>query len=287
MLIESGVDWLTATCLPMENRGRFRDCAYDILSAEMEAGNFGKPWRWRDYEGVTCGQVDIGERYDSAIVRLRGRVAAKNWRDVFNLSTQISRVDFQSTIRTDFDNLEWLGSILRRAEKRPRGQLAKPVITGIFGTDGAATVYFGSRQSSRFARIYEKGVESGEEHYRGCLRFELEMKGKVATANCRQASRVPSELAYVGERLREYFSRNDAVTALALERVYGPMNAACLKTSGMYERLPGSSTDCSRRLRWLESAVRPSILALIRRGMLPAVVAALGLSSYVRIREEG
>lgn len=283
MLIEAGVDWLTSTCLDAGKRQSFRDAGLSIVGKELERGNIGKPWSWKAYQGVSCGQVEVGERYDSVIVRLRGALASENWRDVFPLSTNCSRVDFQYTIRTDCDNRRLLGDIYRQFEARPSGLRAKPVVAFVSGTNGAATLYLGSRQSCYFGRIYEKGVESGETRYDNCLRCEWEVKGGggsqwLAMLGEREAE-LANVVAAVAGRLRTcHDSLRDLTREPWLDRAYLERQFSELSHSPS-----ARASDCERRRRWLSNSVKPCVQDMVNRGMLRLVLADLGLQEYVSI----
>ena len=50
------------------------------------------------------------------------------------------------------------------------------------GQDGNETVYIGSQKSDKLLRLYDKFRESKKEHYRNCVRFEMQLRHKASNA---------------------------------------------------------------------------------------------------------
>jgi DNA relaxase NicK len=111
-------------------------------------------------------------------------------------------------------------------------------------------VYIGSRASDIFFRVYDKFEESGKEEYRGCVRFEVELKGRKA-----------KELwAAVGEGKVNIHQMLSMLISLLAERgVQVP--------SGELEaiepiRFKKEKTLEENTLAWLSRAVAPSVQKL-------------------------
>jgi hypothetical protein len=94
-----------------------------------------------------------------------------------------TRLDVQITVRIGEENV---ARFLSRQESRCsrhrtlRGKV--PVVDGKRRNCKTYQVTVGSRTSDVFVRLYDKFLESGEERYRGCVRMEIEYKGKRSQA---------------------------------------------------------------------------------------------------------
>lgn len=89
-----------------------------------------------------------------------------------------SRVDLALDVWDSGLNPIALSSLNLRPYK---GQGRTPKLTTLIGSDSGWTVYVGSRQSEKFMRVYDKGIEQGEKTG-DYVRVELECKGEVAHA---------------------------------------------------------------------------------------------------------
>jgi hypothetical protein len=113
----------------------------------------GSALRRVEQSGTTCRSLV------SEVIRLRGKVSrldlAKDCHD--------GRINLGSIIKAGIDN-RYVGTAQTCNERTDNR--------------GGKTLYIGSRQSDRFARIYDKGVETGTDE--NWLRYEFELKGDVA-----------------------------------------------------------------------------------------------------------
>lgn len=128
---------------------------------------------------------------------------------------------------------------------------------------GGATIYFGQRVSHKFGRIYDKHAESGLDHYKKCLRFEMELKGKLAwtTVNDiysrKQSVSTPAGQLEVQNTVRNY------VAQYFLERgtrVRFAVEGLSLLRSAQVK------ADVQRELEWLDYQVSPTINRLCSAG---------------------
>jgi DNA relaxase NicK len=131
-------------------------------------------------------------------------------------------------------------------------------------SDGGSTLYLGSRMSDRFARLYDKGIEQQTHKAGKWWRFELELKGECSP----QAS---AELLSADDYSRECFS------IVADFFYYRSMIAMpdWVPTSVRY--WSRQTTTDAKRLHWLATQVRGTILELTRSVGRQRVLEALGL----------
>jgi hypothetical protein len=123
-----------------------------------------------------------GVKKDWALVQSSGRFA-KNGLKLAMSGIQASRIDVQVTMRVDPGTVQ---QVLRGAYElacnAPNGGHRPREVRLIESRRRAQTVYIGSRASDMFVRCYDKFEESGDEEYRDCVRYEVEIKGRAAKA---------------------------------------------------------------------------------------------------------
>lgn len=264
-VLESDIDWMTATGFSSEAQELMQNFGARLLISEGARGNDTKPWRFAGYEGFKCGSVQCGSRPDSSCVRLGSVVAAENWRELYRISEGISRVDLQLTVRTDDDPVRCLAAVHRQALRFSAKRKDGPSVTLIRGNDGSATVYLGKRESDVFGRAYAKGVESGLDHYKGTVRFEVEFKGGHCLSVLRHLIASPVEAVGIVSCVCGFFKSRGCALSLPCEALF-------------IVRCSRSQSDNTRRLEWLRKQVRPSVQHLIASGCYDEVIRALGLS---------
>ncbi len=266
-VLAAGVDWLTCTASDPARSELLKAIGWGVVYGEAERGNNLKPWTWKGYAGITAGGASVGERYDGAIVRLSSECAADNWLGAVRVAGHVSRLDLAVTVRLPAlaNPAREAYTVAQSAVPQARGRRVQKASHIETWTEGE-TAYLGSRQSSRFGRLYNKGLESKEERYNGCWRWEVEYKGDTATAisgemaQCGNSSE--SALAYVWDTFDKWgvppiWGKGAVVPAVTLGR---------------------TATDDERRLQWLAVQVAPAIERLIRNGKRIAVLEALGLA---------
>lgn len=97
--------------------------------------------------------------------------------------TQASRIDLQLTYQVGEENVEgWVRKTYNDACGHQDASRKHLQVNMIESRHKAQTVYIGSRASDIFFRCYDKFAESGKEEHKGCVRFELELKGRASKA---------------------------------------------------------------------------------------------------------
>lgn len=115
------------------------------------------------------------------------------------------------------------------------------------------TIYIGSRQSDKFARIYVKFT--GSDEWPLCLRFEMELKGAVADVVFKT---MHVDAASAGMLLRGEFDRFPIVESeswLSMEKA--------LPSDGMPVLMPRNLPDDHKTIRWLVHKVTPAIKRML------------------------
>lgn len=272
VLIESQVDWLTASAHGKERSQRMLDVAHHVAKEEAAQGNQKRRWRLMGYEGHRVGRIAYGRRDNaSCLVQLSGDAAEQSLVDVLRESDVVTRIDLAATWRATPPDPLMGRNQYALAELWHRGhpRSARPWFVG--DSDGGFTCYLGSRESATFLRIYDKGAESfaqgdapGIERYRGCWRFELEAKAAMASALATMVADREDRAEYV---------RGYLVSFLEAHGMSAPFLA-----SQPVALLPGfrRRSDAESRLKHLARNVRPTVEWLMANGYRDRVREALG-----------
>jgi DNA relaxase NicK len=142
----------------------------------------------------------------------------------------------------------------------------------VVGRNGAEIMRVASRQSERYLRIYDKGLDSGDEWYRGALRVELELKGDAAIAYVNELCTKENE--------QEFFYAT--IATFLLVRLEIAASADNLRWSALERTLcsnqPPCADVCNTTLSWLANSVQPSIDRLRRAGKLKQALETLGIT---------
>lgn len=176
-------DWLTVTSFDDK-------CGGAMYTWHMGVSANQKDSKRLQYQGTTAadryGSSFFGEGHQRGrrhyMMQVSGSLAESAWTAVqaFTLGgmARVTRLDLQITVEYDRQDhsQEQLAADLRH-ESPNRSVSYIESRSGPQGTK-LATVYYGSRTSERYCRIYEK-LGMGDEVL---LRFEMEFKGKVAKA---------------------------------------------------------------------------------------------------------
>jgi hypothetical protein len=264
--IESaGVDWLTATAHRSKANEPFYELGKQLIEDNARMGNDLSNWKAQGYHGLKSGGVRVGLRHDTFICQLSSDDAREMWMPVAKLATNITRIDLQVTFnflrrQKRFFHEEW-----KRATGSHTGRGRKSNVTLITSTLSGDSIYLGQRSSDVYARCYDKGVESKTEASCKVVRHEIELKRDAAKRTAARLMASPSP------------------ESLALSLVARHMRTKQLRTPGAIELDRESArarqtTDNDRRLRWLGSAVAPSVAVLLQAGRLDDVLSALGLT---------
>ena len=263
-----------------------------MVQQEQEAGEKWRSFRWSGYAGEMCGSAAFGRRHDSQIVRLSSKVAREFWAQAFALSTNVTRLDLQVTVLPKNGPTQRLAQHHRQLRRKNRG-VGRPAKFKVwYGPDGPEAAVLGKRVSDWFGRIYDKGLESGLAEYQGALRYEVELKRKVALVHANGLERSESEAQYCARVISAFVLKRalriptwvfdlEELTAVSgaiancLSCTESPSESADARSSGSYASIGQGRTR--KRLTWLHNAVRPSVHELLDQSQEVEVLSALGL----------
>lgn len=228
-----------------------------------------RPWTAYGYRGASYGLVQMGEGPQGLILQA-SQWAANDIRALGLPYDNVSRADIAITVWYDGDP----GAMVKGFAQKSEGARGFAGATGwrithIEGYGNGDTTYLGARTSDIYVRIYDKGRESAERsEYTNALRYEVEYKGRAATAVWEGAHRAAPGRHWLACQVLQVLRRRGVYVALPDE---APVPAIDLRTA------PASDTD--KRLAWLRNQVAPSIDKLVAAGVsLDEVRQALGLA---------
>lgn len=182
IISDAGIDWLTLTTTnPRTKKGMYEYFGH-IVAADLISGYAVATGGAHGFVGKRCRHALFAHRDDRSLLQVSGARAARTL-TLCREGDNATRLDIQITVRVGQENVQ---KVLRASEKAfltytpKHGKRADVPFNGKNGK--LQTVYSGSRSSDIFVRVYDKFAESKEEEYRGCVRFEVETKGKVSRA---------------------------------------------------------------------------------------------------------
>lgn len=259
-VVSVGVDYLTVTA-KANNARQILLMQGELMSSRAERnGDQQKPWRSQGYDGWKCGQVTYGEREDSAILKLSGRVDPDIVIQMNHPDLHCTRIDVQVTARSiqrwpsygeaAMLQAEWDRECLQdKGEAQHWGKIRR-----MDGRGAGDTITVGSRSSKRYGRLYDKAAQSGEEQYWNCWRWEYEYKEELAPI--------------VLQRIANRGACADVIAGV----VAWQYNQQCFNVP--WEHNEGSSvdgpgrveSDAQRKMRWFRTQVKPTVIWLIENG---------------------
>lgn len=271
-VLQTGVDWITATT-PADGREWPLLLAADaILAQEERDGHELERARWQGYDLKCCGGAWAGAREDSALVRLSGETAGAHWYQLVRHAKKITRLDLAVTVRPEPPDARLAAQHLRQVLRWRKGR-QQPYKVNYHGTpEGIQTVYLGSRTSTTYGRIYDKFAESEDDRWRDSWRYEVECKDEVATALARVLVGEPDRERPVRVYVHDWFGKHGV--RCRFPRPGGDVHAPA-------ERAPA---DDDRTLRWWDEQVATVYARLAPKVGTRRMLSALGAGSGWHVR---
>jgi len=266
-LVNYGVDYVTSTYNESDGQRRIQCVGNQWLADEVGRGNECREWEGWGYRGLIAGCVQIGTRSDSTLLRVTGPLAGEKIPIISRWATNVSRIDFQTTVALVRPSFRLAEHVERQAMVHKRKHHGLTSVRLLRDSNSGNTVYLGRRVSDRFIRIYDKGAESKLPELAGCWRAEVQYNNSFALQATRELRAFDFESSWLVGRVVGELSR------LGISWIEMP--------KGSLSVLNGPRTKYStdnERLDWLSNQVRPSVQKLIDRGKREEVLKALGLT---------
>jgi DNA relaxase NicK len=208
--------------------------------------------------------VRVGLRHDTHIIQLSSDAAHEHWKEVAELATNITRVDLEVTFELEQVEHGFIRRNFELMRQHHAGRGRARNLSVIENTVKGCTLYAGARSSDIYARGYDKGAESKTMEKGKLFRQELEMKRQLAKDIVVELQTADSVPLYCASVVSSHFRKLGAETSNVIE------------SNRKSARACQPSNDC-QRLRWLGSAVAPSVRLLLSKGKHVEVARALGL----------
>jgi hypothetical protein len=180
----ANVDYFSATTEMRMDVPKLEQSAEQLRALSLIAGGVTVPASSQGYRGWRCGSLFFGVREDGAWLEARGGLADEAYERTRGVGLLVSRLDVALTVWFVGDTNYVIQRVKRMADNNWRGQNkkwpAKPRY--VDGMGEGDTFYVGAAGGKKMLRLYEKGVESGEEEYAGALRWEVQFRHERAKA---------------------------------------------------------------------------------------------------------
>lgn len=270
-ILESGVDWLTATA----PRGLLSDSmiaqAEPLLHEQFSLGNRISLWKGSGYHGRTSGAVSVGVGREGSIVTLKSREALLSAEPFLKGGYRVTRLDLQITC-VDESKMDDRWSSEYYALLARKKKAGRPILADLrLNSRGGSTLYLGSPKSDIIARGYDKGIEAKLAEAGECQRLEVQFRRRPAKLQAARIIESENHHGYIASTVIAFFATRGVSVPSDTGRVAEPQ--------AQYEALytQRAASDEERSLRWLGTLVRPSIKRLIDSGKREEVLRALGL----------
>lgn len=271
--IEPSVDWITATLKSRGKRDFISEWANEHLDACLALGEHVSLWNSFGYDGWSVSGMRWGRRPQDDLIQLSGSLANAHWALVVGAASNVTRIDLAVTVKFKHHLIN-----LEKDEYETIGKLAQdlPIIRNyaiISSLLGGDTLYVGSRSSSQFGRIYDKGLESNAPEFANCHRWEVEYKKPLAQVAAQALIAGGETEPLILSVVKQWFDER---------LIYVPWEATERTTAIAILR---KETTDDRALRWLERQVGPTVSRLVARGKSGDVLKALGIPLMSNVKE--
>lgn len=262
----TNVDWITATRSGDQLDQPLYALGEALLLLEDPSHDQTSPQTLLGYVGSAAPGIFVGKRSDGSMVRLSGSKAASWWRQVVNCCTNVSRLDLAVTVALKEPKPRLAMEHYKRCRQVTTATGRPPKYSLLVDTLGGQTIYVGARSSDLYARLYDKGVESGLAEQGELWRYEVEVKAKAAGSLaldlCSKGDPSPAICGYVFDHFADRGIQPEFARGVGEYRV-GDSKV---------------SADIASVLGWLHRSVRPTLHRLCASGHQRECWRALDLS---------
>lgn len=251
---DAGIDWVTYISRTRHAVAAIEGLGQQLRREHIEPSAKERPFNLCGYSGWQTSALRVGRRGHCAMMQLSGELASRCYTELRPYGGQPTRLDVQVTLELSQPQPRFGRRFLRptRATKTSPPSTRPP--TGL-STDsrGLFLGTVGARTSSRYLRLYDKGIELGTQPAGVLWRAELEAKGRLAQAMWAQLGSVENVRRWCYDSVADNWQRSG----------YGwPLSGPSQDAHGC--RVPTAPPpDSQRLLRWLSMSVAPVIRRLL------------------------
>jgi hypothetical protein len=253
-LVDAGIDYVRLTTQSALNARHFDNYYANVRDRDLQLGYEEAPGGAFGFFGRKVRHAMVGDKKDWTMLQVSG-YEAKRVLTCARRETQCTRLDIQFTIREEGrPAAQILDEIFTAACAHVRPKSRPPVVKKVVNRQATETVYIGKRASDVFIRCYDKFAESGKEEYRGCVRYELELKGRASKELWRQV-------------IRDGLNVSDLLKVLSQTLKDRGLTPPCehFPPNGVDFRTPPTSKEDST-VAWLKRQVAPVIARMSAYG---------------------
>jgi hypothetical protein len=178
----AGIDWLTLTSSSPATKLKMMEYFSSVAEEDRKLGHSVVPGGNYGFYGKRARHALFAEKEDRAMLQVSGRRAQRSIL-LCREGDNATRIDVQITLFVGEENVskvleEWA----EQAEHPGKINCHPREVTRVLKSGKTQTVYIGSRKSDFYVRLYDKYAESKESDWKGCVRLEVEIKGKASKA---------------------------------------------------------------------------------------------------------
>jgi hypothetical protein len=207
-LVNVGLDYLRLTADDENEKASLLAASEIILLQDAKLGYTPRPGGQIGFYGRRGRHCFFGKRNEWAMLQVSGFACRDNFNTLLRQRSRATRLDIQVTLRIP-GGIDALMVLCKTSSINARPGNGKKWKTKSIDEDGRIqTIYIGKRASEWFGRIYDKYAESGDEAYKDCVRFEIEIKGQAARDVWTQMKESNRPHAFCNTVVIEWFARH-------------------------------------------------------------------------------
>lgn len=269
-VVDASCDYITLTAKHGTSEARTLDAIYDGLRfAEQFHGMNETASQALGYHGTVVGNMFLGSSQHGTMLRASGGAAHTVLETIhaFGEALHVTRLDCQITVDVETDAKELPVYIRAQVVKRQAETgLRNPPRTTIIDSGGHGdSISIGKRASQIFVRIYDKTREMKAEGPPWLWRYEVELKSHHAN------KALEAILNHATATAGAYAVADAYLASRLVPQFWQP---ASTFTVPAFEH---AKTGEDKKLKWLARTVRPTVSALVKRGLRREVQQALWL----------
>lgn len=269
--VVSAVDYLTVTTRD-DSRGMIllstyhQQCKCDPVEQKLQ-----KEWRGYGYTGMFIKRLRWGYSEDKGYILIaQGERAQEIWPAVKPANINVTRIDLQTTVRLE----KPMRKLVKKYWKDIRQADDTPITVGRKWKNlaGGATIEIGSMHSSQYGVVYDKGAQLGTEDPGTMWRYEVRLTKPLSLpmfqslyGRYADSPGDPAHTLAIKGYVHQWFSTR------GVSPIFNPG-----KDDIAFEIQTRTTTE-EKKLTWLHTQVRPTVLQLIAAGSGHKVHKALGL----------
>lgn len=271
--ISGGLDWLTLTTEKEAIGLQWASTWLRLEAGERSTSKFYGFEGHRSREGCFYGRRPKDGRY---ILILVGSHAQSQYPQVLPIAGNVTRVDLATDLWMSVPTTHIHDQATKLLDPDFKTRAKVVYIQGLQGKAerplAGNTLYIGSRQSTQFGRLYDKGLHLGVAEPGKWLRYEVEFKAAAAKQALEAIERAGLEKAglFVQRACYDWFKTRGVVPN------YEPgEDCEQFKVRSFIRQ-----TTNDKKLVWLKTQVQPTIQYLLLEGLDTEVTSALGMEGW-------